>query len=107
MQKEKREKLNVYIYFIVFFKRLSFEIMAPVLNKPRFTLKLWEFQRSYECTQVNTTQITSDIWQLWDETQFWQKRLISCPHQLCVSVLGQGGVPEMCVPLFLHWKEAF
>lgn len=60
--------------------RLSFEIMAPVLNKPRLTLKLLEFLTSSRYTQVNITQITTDIWQLWDETQVGQKRLISCPH---------------------------
>lgn len=66
---EKNPKLNIYCIF--YYKRLSFEILAPVRNRPRL-------RDGY--TQVNIAQIASDIWQLWDETQFWQKRLISCPQ---------------------------
>lgn len=55
---------------------VSFEIMAPVLNKPRFTLSVLGYQRSCSYTQVNIAQITTDIWQLWDDTQSWQKCLI-------------------------------
>lgn len=51
--------------------------MAPVLNKPR--LILLEFQRRYGYTQVNIAQITTDVWPLWNETQFWQKCLLLCP----------------------------
>lgn len=83
MQK-KKEALNAVSHS---FKRLAFEIMAPVQNKPRLKLKLFEFQSSYAYTQVNLAQI-NDIWQLWNETQFCQKSLIA--YQDLCEFLFQG-----------------
>lgn len=71
--------------------QVSSEIMAPVLNKPRFTLSVfWAIKGVVATHRSYIAQITTDIWQLWDDTQSWQKCLISCGYQDLCECPGRG-----------------